>query len=52
MLDVEVECEGEVEAAEVLLKTFYSTVDAARPLQGASHATLLQVRPWNTGYTA
>ncbi|KIZ03476.1 hypothetical protein MNEG_4485 [Monoraphidium neglectum] len=43
MLDVEVECEGEVEAAEVLLKTFYSTVDAARPLQGASHATLLQV---------
>ncbi|KIZ03475.1 hypothetical protein MNEG_4484 [Monoraphidium neglectum] len=43
VVDIEVEDEGEVEAAELLLKTFYSTVDAGKPLRGASQATLLQV---------
>lgn len=43
MLDVELDDEGEVPAAELLFKSMYSTADAGRPLKGADQATLLQV---------
>ena len=33
-----------MEAAELLLRTAYSTADVARPLRGASQAVLLRVR--------
>lgn len=45
MLELEVDGESEEEAAELLLKSLYSTVNASVPLHGASQAMLLQLKP-------
>ena len=43
VLELPLDDESEVEAAELLLRAAYSTADATWPLQGASQAVLLQV---------
>lgn len=44
ILELQLDDESEVEAAELLLKCCYSITDVAKPLQGATQATLLKVR--------
>lgn len=43
VLELEVDNESEAEAAELLLKSMYSTANVALPLQGSNQAMLLQV---------
>lgn len=44
MIDLDLDCAEEEEAAVLLLRSLYATADPAAPLRGASQAELLQVR--------